>query len=136
RDGGPRRRPAGLAGGAGPAGGLAGDAGGGRRAGPAGADRRLEPALRLPGRPAAGQAPGPARRRYPGLRRRRPHGPAAARSPPLTTVRQAFAEVGRRSITLLLEQLATGEPTAKRVVVPAHLVVRASTAAPSHHPSS
>ena len=56
--------------------------------------------------------------------------------PPLTTVRQDFAEVGRRSITLLLEQLATGEPTAKRVVVPAHLVVRASTAAPSHHPSS
>ncbi|HEY8474147.1 MAG TPA: LacI family DNA-binding transcriptional regulator [Natronosporangium sp.] len=50
--------------------------------------------------------------------------------PPLTTVRQDFAEVGRRSIALLLDQLATGEPTTDRVVAPAHLVVRASTAAP------
>jgi DNA-binding LacI/PurR family transcriptional regulator len=47
--------------------------------------------------------------------------------PPLTTVRQDFAEVGRRSIALLLDQLTTGEPAAPRVVAPARLVVRSST---------
>lgn len=47
--------------------------------------------------------------------------------PPLTTVRQDFAQVGRRSLDLLLDQLATGRTTAARVVVPPRLVVRAST---------
>ncbi|QNE21964.1 LacI family DNA-binding transcriptional regulator [Kribbella qitaiheensis] len=52
-------------------------------------------------------------------------------SPPLTTVRQDFTLVGRHSIELLLEQLE-GDPPARRrrVVVPARLVQRASTASP------
>jgi DNA-binding LacI/PurR family transcriptional regulator len=51
---------------------------------------------------------------------------AAYFSPPLTTVRQDFAEVGRRSIALLLDKLA-GRVAPVRVVAPATLVVRAST---------
>ena len=50
--------------------------------------------------------------------------------PPLTTVRQDFSEVGRRSVELLLE-VADGAPDERHVVVPAELVVRASTA-PAH----
>jgi DNA-binding LacI/PurR family transcriptional regulator len=52
---------------------------------------------------------------------------AAYFSPPLTTVRQDFAEVGRRSIALLLDQLTTGEAAVSRQVAPARLIVRAST---------
>jgi DNA-binding LacI/PurR family transcriptional regulator len=50
--------------------------------------------------------------------------------PPLTTVRQDFGEVGRRSVQLLLS-LTDGTPMDRHVVVPAELVVRASTAPPS-----
>jgi DNA-binding LacI/PurR family transcriptional regulator len=50
--------------------------------------------------------------------------------PPLTTIRQDFGEVGRRSVELLLS-LADGEPRQRHVVVPATLVVRSSTAPPS-----
>ena len=49
--------------------------------------------------------------------------------PPLTTVRQDFGEVGRRSVELLLS-LTDGEPAERHVIVPAELVVRASTAPP------
>ncbi len=49
--------------------------------------------------------------------------------PPLTTVRQDFGEVGRRSVELLLA-LADGAPADPHVIVPAELVVRASTAPP------
>jgi len=49
--------------------------------------------------------------------------------PPLTTVRQDFGEVGRRSVELLLA-LADGAPADPHVTVPAELVVRASTAPP------
>jgi DNA-binding LacI/PurR family transcriptional regulator len=49
-------------------------------------------------------------------------------SPPLTTVRQDFAEVGRRSISVLLDQIGGGERETPRVVVPATLIERASTA--------
>jgi DNA-binding LacI/PurR family transcriptional regulator len=49
--------------------------------------------------------------------------------PPLTTIRQDFGEVGRRCVELLLS-LADGEPVERHVVVPAELVVRASTAPP------
>ncbi|HJX44041.1 MAG TPA: LacI family DNA-binding transcriptional regulator [Geodermatophilus sp.] len=52
--------------------------------------------------------------------------------PPLTTVRQDFAEVGRRCVDLLLrriEEPGDGSPD-DAVVVPAELVVRASTAPP------
>lgn len=51
--------------------------------------------------------------------------------PPLTTVRQDFAALGRRSVDLLLAQLdATGHrPTPERVLLIPQLVVRASSAA-------
>lgn len=49
--------------------------------------------------------------------------------PPLTTVRQDFAAVGRNSIGVLLDCIESGPPESpQRVVVPASLVVRASTA--------
>jgi DNA-binding LacI/PurR family transcriptional regulator len=54
---------------------------------------------------------------------------AAYFTPPLTTVRQDFAEVGRRCLHLLLGQIESGARAWSRVVVPAELVVRASTAA-------
>ncbi|GAB3480994.1 LacI family DNA-binding transcriptional regulator [Nocardiopsis coralliicola] len=57
---------------------------------------------------------------------------AAYLSPPLTTVAQDFAEVGRRGIALLVDLVEAGgdpgEPS--RQVVPARLVVRRSCAAP------
>jgi len=56
---------------------------------------------------------------------------AAYFTPPLTTVRQDFAEVGRRCLHVLLAQLERPEPRPSRVVVPAELVVRESTAAPA-----
>jgi DNA-binding LacI/PurR family transcriptional regulator len=52
---------------------------------------------------------------------------AAYYTPPLTTVRQDFTTVGRRSIELLLEQVAAGRPLERRAVVPAQLVVRQSS---------
>jgi DNA-binding LacI/PurR family transcriptional regulator len=55
---------------------------------------------------------------------------AAYFSPPLTSVRQDFAAVGRRCMQLLLEQLGTGRRIAARAVVPAELVVRGSSAPP------
>lgn len=52
---------------------------------------------------------------------------AAYFTPPLTTVRQDFAELGRRCLHALLERIA-GSAEAARVVVAPELVVRASTA--------
>ena len=43
--------------------------------------------------------------------------------PPLTTIRQDFGEVGRRSVQLLLS-LADGAPVERHVVVPGAPVVR------------
>jgi len=51
--------------------------------------------------------------------------------PPLTTVRQDFAEMGRRGVALLLEEIGSPQRSGTRVTVPATLVERASTAAPS-----
>jgi DNA-binding LacI/PurR family transcriptional regulator len=56
-------------------------------------------------------------------------------SPPLTTVRQDFDEVGRQAMRLLIQQIDSGKPPAPdapetNVQVTAHLVVRQSTAAP------
>jgi DNA-binding LacI/PurR family transcriptional regulator len=48
-------------------------------------------------------------------------------TPPLTTVRQDFEELGRRCMDLMLAALANGE-TATTVVEP-ELVIRRSTAA-------
>jgi DNA-binding LacI/PurR family transcriptional regulator len=50
-------------------------------------------------------------------------------TPPLTTVRQNFNEMGRRSLLLLLEQIESGVRTARRETVAPELVVRASTGA-------
>ncbi|WP_231948740.1 LacI family DNA-binding transcriptional regulator [Jiangella alkaliphila] len=53
-------------------------------------------------------------------------------TPPLTTVRQDFAEVGRKSIALVLDLIETGpRPVAERIVVPPVLVTRASSTAPA-----
>lgn len=53
-------------------------------------------------------------------------------SPPLTTVRQDFDEIGRRSLQLLLARLQDGGANGRpgRVVVAPELVVRASTGEP------
>ena len=52
--------------------------------------------------------------------------------PPLTTIRQDFAELGRLSLALLLEHMASndGEESPAHVVVAPELIVRASTARP------
>jgi DNA-binding LacI/PurR family transcriptional regulator len=50
--------------------------------------------------------------------------------PPLTTVRQNFAEVGRRCLHLLLSQIQSGARSWSRVVVPSELVLRKSTTVP------
>jgi DNA-binding LacI/PurR family transcriptional regulator len=52
-------------------------------------------------------------------------------SPPLTTVRQDFAEVGRRCIQVLLEQIDDRIGQTAPVVVPTTFVERASTARPT-----
>jgi len=49
-------------------------------------------------------------------------------TPPLTTVRQNFNEMGRRSLLLLLEQIESGVRVSRRETVAPELVVRASTA--------
>ena len=49
--------------------------------------------------------------------------------PPLTTVRQNFAEVGRRAISLLLAEL-NGTVEREHLSVPAELIVRQTTAVP------
>jgi DNA-binding LacI/PurR family transcriptional regulator len=55
---------------------------------------------------------------------------AAYLTPPLTTIRQDFAEVGRRSLNLMLSQLASGTRMDARLVVPAQIVIRRSTMPP------
>jgi DNA-binding LacI/PurR family transcriptional regulator len=52
---------------------------------------------------------------------------AAYFTPPLTTVRQDFTAVGRRSIDLLLRQISGGVAGEPRAVVAPELVIRAST---------
>lgn len=54
---------------------------------------------------------------------------AAHFAPPLTTVRQDFAEIGRRAVASLLDELQ-GRARSTQLLVP-ELVVRQSTAAPS-----
>ena len=55
---------------------------------------------------------------------------AAHFSPPLTTVRQNFAEIGRRAISLLLSELGGGVGQ-NHDQIAAELIVRSSTAAPA-----
>jgi DNA-binding LacI/PurR family transcriptional regulator len=52
---------------------------------------------------------------------------AAFYTPPLTTVRQDFATVGRRCLDLLLEEIVGGRSTERRSVVPPELIVRQSS---------
>jgi DNA-binding LacI/PurR family transcriptional regulator len=54
---------------------------------------------------------------------------AAYFTPPLTTIRQDFGEMGRLSLHLLLEELEAGTRSLKRLSVPATLVERSSTTA-------
>ena len=54
---------------------------------------------------------------------------AAYFTPPLTTVRQDFNEMGRRSLHLLLEEIEAGERSLRRLSVAPTFVERASTAA-------
>jgi DNA-binding LacI/PurR family transcriptional regulator len=53
---------------------------------------------------------------------------AAYFTPPLTTVRQDFMEMGRRSLHLLLAEIERGARSTTHEIVPSELVVRASTA--------
>ena len=55
---------------------------------------------------------------------------AAAYLPPLTTVHQDFAEVGRRCVRGLLEQIHDAHAEPGTVLVPTTLVIRDSTAPP------
>ena len=50
--------------------------------------------------------------------------------PPLTTVRQDFAEVGRRSLELLLQQVEGSQRSGQHIVVEPDLVVRESSGPP------
>jgi len=50
-------------------------------------------------------------------------------TPPLTTVRQDFGELGRRGLELLVAQVEDGQRSSGRLLVATELVVRGSTAA-------
>lgn len=50
--------------------------------------------------------------------------------PPLTTVRQPFRDVGRRSLQALLAQMESGTGSDERVMITPELIVRQSTSAP------
>ncbi|WP_170315523.1 LacI family DNA-binding transcriptional regulator [Nakamurella deserti] len=56
-------------------------------------------------------------------------------APPLTTVAMDAAELGRRAVTLLLEEIRGSAPAGRSVVLPSSLVIRSSTAAPREDPS-
>lgn len=55
---------------------------------------------------------------------------AAYFSPGLTTIRQDFDEIGKRSVELLVQLIETGVRQTQHLVLPPELIVRASTAAP------
>ncbi|MFL6054263.1 MAG: LacI family DNA-binding transcriptional regulator [Actinoallomurus sp.] len=50
--------------------------------------------------------------------------------PPLTTIRQDFAAVGRSSVNLLLEQIDSGRRSENKIVIPTELVSRSSAGRP------
>ncbi|MFF1820748.1 LacI family DNA-binding transcriptional regulator [Kribbella sp. NPDC058245] len=50
--------------------------------------------------------------------------------PPLTTIRQSFADVGRQAVDALIAELASREHHHQPVSVPTELVIRSSTAPP------
>lgn len=55
---------------------------------------------------------------------------ASSYSPPLTTVRQNFNEIGEECLNNVLQQIRANSATRGVVLVPAELVPRHSTAAP------
>lgn len=52
-------------------------------------------------------------------------------TPPLTSIRQDFAEMGRRSVELLLRQVETGARSVEHITLAPELVLRDSTAPPA-----
>ena len=54
--------------------------------------------------------------------------------PPLSTVRQDFDEMGRRSVEVLVEAIETQQRVETRVMIPTTLVARASSGPPPAHP--
>ena len=53
-------------------------------------------------------------------------------TPPLTSVRQDFSEMGRRTVELLLRQIETGARSVEHITLPPELILRESTARPRH----
>ena len=51
-------------------------------------------------------------------------------TPPLTTVRQPFAEMGRLGFEMLVEEIAHGGRSSRRALIAPELIVRASTGPP------
>jgi len=51
-------------------------------------------------------------------------------TPPLTSIRQDFSEMGRRSVELLLRQVETGARSAEHITLAPEMVLRESTAPP------
>ena len=54
-------------------------------------------------------------------------------SPPLTTVRQPLAEMGRTAAEMLLTMIDRREPFGRQVELATELIVRSSTAPPPPH---
>jgi DNA-binding LacI/PurR family transcriptional regulator len=53
-------------------------------------------------------------------------------TPPLTSIRQDFSEMGRRSVELLLRQVETGSRSVEHITLAPEMVLRESTAPPRH----
>jgi len=56
---------------------------------------------------------------------------AAYTAPPLTTVHVPFFEIGKEAMRLLLTMIGDGTVAPRKVLLPVHLVVRASSASPT-----
>jgi LacI family transcriptional regulator len=54
-------------------------------------------------------------------------------SPPLTTIRQPLAEMGRTAAEMLLTMIDRREPFGRQVELATELIVRSSTAPPPAH---
>ena len=61
---------------------------------------------------------------------------AAYTSPPLTTVRVPFYDIGVEAMRILLQLVGGGQASHSMVVVPVHLIVRSSTASATRHDGS
>lgn len=57
---------------------------------------------------------------------------AAYFAPPLTTVRQDFAQIGRQAARLLIRAVEEPDAAPEHLLLPGDLVIRRSTAAPAH----